>query len=211
MTPAKDVTMAARVPLDLREEAEQVVANVRERGTNHLRRDPEFDLSSVIRLAVRRFVDVELHGMPEDLANGHLFGPRTGAHRRRDRATSTAAARDVAPRSGSQRRRALEVIVAAGARGMTTDEVINYLEANRERGSRPPAVNGVARRVTDLYQAGAIEPAMMTVDDVDAGVNLQIDRAGELVPRTRTTRHGSQATVYIATAKGRAWLQEGTA
>jgi hypothetical protein len=210
MSPPRDVTMAARVPLDLRAEAEELVTKVRNAGAPGIGRDPEFDLSHVIRLGVRRLVDEELHARPRP---GRLFNPREGSSRRHDRPTSKAAALDVAPRAGSQRRRALEVIVGRGDRGATTDEVIEVLEA-----SHRVAVNGVARRVTDLLQAGAIEPLLAVLGSSGWQAHTadhriaRPPRAGEgTVPGgaevTRVTRHGSRAIVYVATAKGRQWLE----
>lgn len=179
MTPLRDTTVAARVPLDLRTDLEAVV-----------QRDREPDLTAVLRKALRRYADERLGRAPAGA--GGLFAPAQGAARRRDRSTSTQAALDVAPRTGSQRRRALEVIAAMGINGATADEVIRALEQTGQR----IAVNGVARRVTDLLQAGAIEPAPFIHDDGTPGVIA------------RRTRNGSHATVYVITAKGTAWLQE---
>lgn len=187
----RDATIAARVPLDLRQDLELLAA----------RRDT--DLTHVIRWAVRELVDRELHGMPDSLAR-RLFGPRQGTTRRHDHATSNAAARDVAPRTGSQRRRALAHIVAAGEHGATTDEVIAVLERTASVLSRrPPAVNGVARRVTDLLEAGAIEEAR-------CNGTCHHERCDGSHVLTRKTRHGSDAIVWVATDKGRSWLQENT-
>lgn len=205
MTPLRDRTIAARVPLDLREDLETIAS----RGG--------VDLTTVIRGALRGYADASL-GRDTDAAAGYraildlaaasipgrgLFGAAQGAARRRDRSTSTQAAIDVAPRTGSQRRRALAIIAAAGDKGATADEVIEVLQAAaRGAGVRGPAVNGVARRVTDLLQAGAIAPVLIeeTRSSLADGTARQ-----EL---TRPTRNGSAATVYRITSKGRAWLQE---
>lgn len=218
MTPVvEDATVAARVPTSLRQDLEAV---------RDLVGDP--DLSVTMRRLLRAGADVELkrggridlERLQADLATtpaGGLFGPRPGARRKRGRATSEQAAADVAPRSGSQRRRALEVLAHRAAHGATADEVIAELERQAvARGVRPPAVNGVARRVTDLLQAGAIEPVRF--DRVDRVVGPGFDRPvapGELVipgyaELTRRTRNGAQATVYAITAKGLEWLNADT-
>lgn len=187
MTTSDDPTMAARVPADLRDEALALV------GT------PRFpDRSSVLRIALRELVDREngrANGQP---ATG-LFAPREGTTRRHDRSTSRKAAADTAPRTGTGRRRALEVIVRAGLAGATTDEVVAMLE--RLHPGQRIAVNGVARRVTDLLEAGAIEEARCN------GTCAQRECDGSHVA-TRPTRHGSAAIVWTATDKGRRWLEE---
>lgn len=171
------VPTAARLPRDLRDDLEA------------LAKSRDVDLSTVLKMAAREYVDRELHGKP---GNGALFRPSPGAARGSDPGTSKRAAALVAPRTGSQRRRALWLIADAGQRGMTADEVIERLELEaRHAGHPPPAVNGVAKRVSELAHAGAI------VDDGDV-----IDG-----PRTRKTRHGSAALVYVATDLGRAWLR----
>lgn len=195
----RDATIAARVPVDLREDLERLVERDKRRGS-------DATLTTVIRRLLRQGADAELapavtYGL--NAADYHTLrlNHAPGRARAGDPGTSRAAARDVAPRAGSQRRRALELIAAAGHHGMTTDEVIAELEAQAIRdGRRPPAVNGVARRVTDLLQAGAITGAVDQLDGVDPVTG------SSLVPRTRPTRHGSRATVYIATAHGKTWL-----
>jgi Arc/MetJ-type ribon-helix-helix transcriptional regulator len=173
---APDSTIAARVPLEHRAELNALVE------AGHYK-----DLGALIRTATNELAARHRAG------NGNpLIGDHAGAARRSDPSTSKAAARDVAPRSGSQRRRALEVIRDAGAHGATTDEVIEVLDLSRPPGAPRPAVNGVARRVTDLLQAGAIETVPLV---------------GTSTPATRKTRHGSDALVYVVTAKGRAWLE----
>lgn len=197
-TPTNWSTIAARVPDDLRDDVRGLV------GTNGYE-----DLSQVVRKALRELVHRERTGAP--LAGG-LFDPGQGAARRHDRATSKAAALDVAPRVGSQRRRALEVITLARRAGATTDEVILELERQaRASGTRPPAVNGVARRVTDLLEAGAIEELRRPPKEDERLREVWTETAtgrdpDEPVTVTRKTRHGSQATVWVSTAKGRAWL-----
>lgn len=178
MTTIPTTTIAARVPEDLRTDLEAIAAQ------------DGVELSHVMRGALRAFADHALGRAPE--GDGGLFAPQAGTTRRHDRSTSTKAAADVAPRTGSQRRRALEVIVDAGADGATTDEVIVTLTRVAKRlGQAEPAVNGVARRVTDLVEVGAVETTMIVGTSTEA---------------TRKTRHGSDALVWVATAKGRAWL-----
>lgn len=177
-------TIAARVPLDLREGLEALAT-----------REGHGDLSTTIRRLLREGLDAELAN-----GRGRLFDARQGAARKADRPTAKRAARLVAPRAGSQRRRALEHFAAVaqwwiahpldrrpGRDGLTTDEVI----AREQALGRDVAVNGFARRVTDLLEAGAIESVVV---------------AGEYV--TRKTRHGSDAQVWRITAKGRRWLAE---
>lgn len=187
MNATRDSSIAARVPLNLRADLELIVS-----------RDGEADLSVVIRKALRRYADERLGRTPAGAAG--IFEPAQGAARRRDRSTSTAAAIDVAPRTGSQRRKVLNAYGGAGARGLTADEVMALLEAAGAR----VVVNGIARRVTDLLQAGAIEAleaAPCGHDELDAV------EAGARIYATRPTRNGSAATVYVITAKGRAWLE----
>lgn len=190
MTAGKDTTVAARVHVDLRADVERAVVV-----------NGDADLSVLVRRALRNEADRILGNGPAG-ANG-LFAPGPGAARRNDPATAKAAAAAVAPRRGSQRHRALELIAAAGDDGMTADEVIRELERIAERGGYyGPAVNGVARRVTDLLQAGAIAAKRDESVDADGG---HWHYGYPAV--TRLTRHGAQATVYVATEKGHAWLR----
>lgn len=186
MTGVRDVSIAARVPLELRADLERLAA--RDGAT-----DPAADLSRVIRRLLRAGADVELAtGKRITPGNGAagLFAPQPGKARRRDPATSKAAASRVAPRVGSQRREALELVAAAGERGATADEVIAELE--RRHPDRRIAVNGIARRVADLKEAGAIDTVLIAAD-------------GRV--RSRLTRNGAAAEVYVATPLGRAWLE----
>jgi hypothetical protein len=174
VTATQDKTIAARVPLDLRADAMTLAE-----------RDHGGDLSQVLRRALRAHVDRELGRTPA--GNAGLFAPAEGASHTGDPATSRKAARDTAPRTGSDRFRALERILVAGPRGCTADELLEADEAD----GRKPAGNGPARRVSELKAAGAIEPAYPTFDSRS--------------PLTRKTRNGSDATVYVATVKGAAW------
>lgn len=204
---APDSTIAARVPLELRAELDELVA------AGHYK-----DLGSLIRKAVRELADAHTNGH----AHGGLFDPRPGAARRTDPSTSKAAALDVAPRAGSQRGRALAIIAGHGDRGATTDQVIAELEQRAGiEGYPPPAVNGVARRVTDLLQAQAIEPLIARLGGngweattTDYRIRRPAERnegsVGNGPEVTRPTRHGARAIVYVATAKGRRWLEEVT-
>jgi hypothetical protein len=177
MTATRDSSIAARIPLDLRADLEALA------GT-----EAGHDLSAVIRRLLREGADQRLGRTPTGAA-GLLAGP--GRSRRRDPATAKAAASRVAPRAGTQRRRALEAIIRAGAHGATADEVI----ASMQSGGRDVAVNGIARRVADLKEAGAIST-----------IANPITADGD--PITRPTRHGAEAEVYVATELGRAWLAE---
>ena len=182
MTATRDATVAARVPLDLRQDLELIAKRT---GT---------DLTHVIRQFLRAGADVEL-GRAEPPVIERL-GPPTGARRRNATPTEAAAALDVAPRLNTQRRRALEHF-DDHRRGLTADEVI----ALEQAAGRRVAVNGLARRVTDLLQAGAIRELL--VGEVWVEGELVADGGAGI---TRQTRNGSQAQVYVITAKGRDWL-----
>jgi hypothetical protein len=174
-------TIAARVPADLRADLERLAA----RDVLERKPDGEPSLTPHIRRALRAYVNAELNGTA---SAGSLFAAAEGASHRGDPATSRQAARDTAPRTGTARRRALGYIVGAREHGRTADELL-LLE---HVGGHNPAGNGPARRVSELKAAGAIEPIL----DLDGQ------------PRTRKTRSGSQAIIYVATAKGRRWLRE---
>jgi hypothetical protein len=165
-----------------------------------------FDLSSGIREALHLWLRVQegkLTVLPASTvaAAAALENGTPGTARRRDPATSRKAAADVAPRIGSQRRRVLEQFARAGEEGLTTDELLAILERAHlfmhlftdpdDRPSEPPPANGVARRVTDLLDRGALEPATL---------------AGTSTPVTRPTRRGRAAQVWTITPKGRSWL-----
>lgn len=177
MTATLTVVAGARLPDDL---ADDVLTIAARDGVSE---------SDVIRIALRDYCDRELgRTLPV------LFANTAGAARRSDPATAKRAAQDVQPRTGSQRHRILELYAhAALARvadvrvGLTADEVCAALE-RQHRGH--VAVNGVAKRVSELYHAGAILP--------------HLDSDGDDV--TRKTRNGSDATVYTITTKGHAWL-----
>lgn len=191
MNATRDATVAARIPLDLRNDLEE------------LARRGGVDLSVIIRGALRGYADAAL-GHHTEAAAGHralfaagLLRGGQGAARRAAGPTERAAALGVAPRVGTARRRALELLEGAGAHGLTADEVQAGLERRAHyTGERAPAVNGTARRVTDLVQGGLARPHLIEV----TSASLADGTAGEV--RTRPTRHGAQATVYVITAAG---------
>jgi len=103
-----------------------------------------------------------------------LFDDQLGGVHRNDPLTSKAAALANFPRSGSQRRRVLRVIYAAGAAGLTAEEAA-------DRTGMPSAASGnsAAKRMSELKQGGWIESS----------------------GRTRRTRMGEQAQVMIVSDK----------
>lgn len=184
--PAHDTMLGARVTLELRHDYEELAR----------RRDLP-DLSPLIRAALRRYADEELGRIAHPPAPPRIFDPRPGAARGSDPSTSKAAAALVRPRTGTQRRRILELYYANREPGLTADECVAFLELEaRQRGTAPPAVNGVAKRVSELAQAHAIEPAVIIGP---------VGGAGDVL--TRPTRHGVEATVYRITELGTAWLR----
>lgn len=174
MTATLTVVAGARVPQDLADDV------------RHIAHHRNLSESDVVRIALREYCDRELgRTLPG------LFANTAGAARRSDPATAKRAAQDVQPRTGSQRHRILtlyahadSVAVQRGRWGMTADEVCAALERQHLPGR--VAVNGVAKRVSELYHAGAIAP---------------------IPDQTRPTRNGSDATVYTITTKGQAWLE----
>lgn len=173
-----DCTVSARVPADLRADLVKVC---------ELRGDE--DLSATIRWALRTAADQGLAGAVAD-DDPRLFYAQPGA--------TVAAVKPQAPRSGPVKppgpgtmgAGALEVIATASA-GATVDEIEQHLE--RREGRRIPT-NGLARRVTDLLQAGAITTAIAVRGDQESRVTA-----------TRITRNGRAAQVYVITDLGRAW------
>lgn len=182
-----DPTVAARVPQALRADLERLAA---ERPLGEPVHGRPSMTPHLVR-ALRQYVDRELHGHDNGTAE-RVFAPAEGASHRGDPATSRQAARDTAPRTGTARRRALGYIVDAGEHGRTADELLRLEEA----AGRKPAGNGPARRVSELKAAGAVMP------------KLERDEFGAWTPATRPTRTGSEATVYVATAKGAEWLRQ---
>ncbi len=179
----RDANLDVRVPIDLRTDLEALA--VRQGRT----------LSDVVREACRTYADHNLAGTAGLFDRADLAGPNPltyngpGSARTNDPATAKDAASMVAPRIGSQRHQAL-LLIEANPR--TTDDVIAAMQLAASRhGRRGPAVNGVARRVTDLYQAGAIEP---------------LTRDG--IVQTRPTRNNRDAIVWAITPAGRRWLAE---
>lgn len=181
MTATREAVVSARVPLDLRRELELLASQ-----------DGHGELSIVARAALREYTDRRLgrstgavDAVVDNLGASLLRGGQ-GAARRHGTATERAAALAQAPRVGSARRRVLELLEDAGARGLTADEAQRALERAAGRGNAPP-VNGTARRVTDLVQGGLATPRL---DDVDMSIT------------TRATRHGAQANVHVITPAG---------
>lgn len=176
-----DTTIAARVPLDLREDLEADVAARRARGELRPNGEP-IDLSTVVRLALRAWVDhlaSDFTGVGFRRQSGLLdANGRGGSHHRGAGQTEVRAALKQAGRAGGQRRRALECFEAAGERGLTADEVAVKLA--------PAPLHSLARRVTDLLQGGLIEPVAKHPDGI----------------WTRLTRAGAQANVYRISGAG---------
>lgn len=203
MSAPRDSTIGSRVPLDLREDLQAITAAKAAAGETRGDGEP-VDLSTTIRRGLRYYADLELGnldraaeahaalGLPTgarfaiDRTGNLLDNGRPGASRSRATPTERAAALGVAPRAGTQRRRALELFEAAGDRGLTADEVVVKLA--------PAPHNGVARRVTDLLQGELIEPRPHDDEDVR--------RRWPEIPATRLTRAGAQATVYRITGAG---------
>jgi hypothetical protein len=167
-------TISARVPVDLRTDLEELA-----------RRDGNHELTPVIRAALRQYADARLR--PAAVAGGLFENGQEGAYRRRGRTTERTAAQWVAPRIGTVRAQVLALYADAGDHGLTADDVIQHLDARARRlRVKAPAVNGTARRVTDLLQAGMIAPAL--------------DEDGH--ERVRLTRHRTPATVWQITTAG---------
>lgn len=200
MTPARDATVAARVPHDLRADLEKIAA-----------RDG-LELSLVIRRILRAGADRELNGDVTVLAGADGLFSSTGTARRRGTPTELAAALKVAPRVGTARFNALAAFELAGHRGHTPDEVCALLE--------PAPVNGTARRVTDLAQAHAIEPLRLvgaTAGPRATAANVQrpLARDEHVLENTdavvRKTRAGAWAHVYVITPLGHRLLEDARA
>lgn len=102
-----------------------------------------------------------------------LDEPREGMARRTDPETSRRAARDVKPRSGTQRGRLLAVIANSGPQGMTSEEASEAAGVSFSRSSGP--------RIAELLREGYIR---------DTG-------------QTRPGSLGSDQRVLVATDKGR--------
>lgn len=173
-------TISARVPVDLRADLEELA-----------RRDGNLELTPIIRAALRQYADARLR--PTAAAGGLFDNGQAGAYRKRGRSTERTAAEWVAPRIGTVRARVLKLYADAGDHGLTADDVIQHLDAVARRlRQKAPAVNGTARRVTDLLQAGMIEPAL--------------DEDGH--ERVRLTAHRTPATVWRITPAGEAAAAE---
>jgi hypothetical protein len=182
-----DTTIAARIPLDLRQELEDEVARRRRAGELRPSGEP-IDLSTVVRQALREHAETAAGRPPGGVLvvgrqAGLLDNSRPGSRHRDAGNTERAAALKVAARAGTQRRLALEAFEAAGDHGLTADEVAVKLA--------PRPLHSLARRVTDLLQGGLIEPHPHESEEWRG-----------VVPATRRTRAGAQATVYRITGAG---------
>jgi Arc/MetJ-type ribon-helix-helix transcriptional regulator len=178
-------TIAARVPADLAADLDRLV------GRGPAGRKPWADRSEVIRALLRTGLDHELGR--DGAGRRGLFADTTTTPKVAARSTSRKAAIHAAPRAGTNRARALELIAYAttgglerGPLGLTTDDVVAAMA--------PAPQNSIARRVTDLLQGGFVEPFL--------------DEAGE--PRTRPTRSGGRGIVWVATPAGINALRGGT-
>lgn len=197
MTPAvKDVTIAARVAPDLRADLEAVAAKLGDK-----------DLSIVIRRACAEYADKVLErgdagpgGLldPVEVAarNGLAAGPLglatlNGSPRAHVNgpATSKEAAAAAWPRANTQRRRAVELLLATDPRGMTGDELDAELGGYNGR-----------RRLSELKAGGWVEPLRVRVATRDVGT--------EFAPLRRKTRNGAYAEVYVLTAAARVRLAD---
>lgn len=194
MTPLRDVTIAARVPLDLRTDLEAVRDRLKST-------DPAIDLSRVIRRACTEFVDRELARGPGSGPGGLLSPaeanieggarrlgralgrldtePATHVH---DPATSKAAARAAWPKAGRRRRKVLDALLAAGNEGRTADELDQELDLPNY---------DAARALNEVKRAGWAE-AKRELRDTPGG---EVRRE----PVRRRTRRGNMADVYVLT------------
>lgn len=191
----RDVTIAARVPLALRTDLEAVLEELRRQG-RHKVDGGELDLSAVIRIAAGELRDRVLGGRGElltyssvetsarllpdpegDAARRLRLGSLDGkpATHRRGTETERMASHAAWPRATSQRRRALELLEAAGNDGLTGDELDVALE--RQGGG---TYDG-RRRLSELKAGGWVEAAR------------DVNRA----PIRRRTRRGQWADVYV--------------
>lgn len=182
------VTISARVSARLRD---QVTAATR----------PNENQSDTVRRLVSLGLDAERQAH-EAMAAG-------GVARNNDPPTARRAAWESTPRAGSQRAIALQHFQNAGAKGLTADDVCALMPQ--------AAVNGLARRVTDLLQGGLIEPAIY-VQGAEHGRTYILaglwGARGALKTEgpslddvssstaTRLTRHKSRANIYVITQAG---------
>lgn len=93
----------------------------------------------------------------------------------RGSATSKAAAESSRERAQRNRERVLDVLRAAGADGMTCDEIEIALDGSHQ---------AISPRVTELAKSGAIVPAM-----------------SDGKPRTRPTRSGARFKAVVYTVR----------
>lgn len=193
-----DATIAARIAPELKADLEAVRASAGDET-----------LTVTIRRLLRKAADVEL-GHPEELNAEHVphgtpLMASTVPPAIRGQTTvddhlaapmppmENPAVRDTPPRPGSQRRGALAFIADRGTEGATVDEVVHSFEAVYRAAGRKIAPASIARRVTDLAQADAIEP------------DFRADAPDK--QRVRETRQGGEAVVYVVTEKGLEWLE----
>lgn len=189
MTPLRDVTIAARVPLSLRTDLEALLAERRSIGDHRPDGGP-LDLSTVIRRACALYVDANLNGARRGTLELGALDGRPRAHRGGP-ATEQEAAEGAWPRAETQRRRALELLRDAGERGLTGDELDLELNAGVYNGRR---------RLSELKAAGWAEPARERI--------VNNDVATVSAPRRRKTRAGHWAEVYVLTPAARIRLAE---
>lgn len=200
MTATRDAVVSCRVPLDLRSDLEEVAAL-----------EGHGELSLVARAALRAYADHKLGRSP--VGASMLLGG-TGARRRTSGPTEVAAALKVAPRVGTQRRRVLELYEEVGPIGLTADAVHSCLEG-RDFVQQPivslrrhHAVNGIARRVTDLLQGGLIIEKTASGNTADRKAKTDGEGVTQEGVLTRQTRHGAQAIVYVISAAGHRALED---
>lgn len=194
MTATYGVPIAARIPQDLKDAARAAVTG----GAWE-------DLSTIVRLGTAialRLGHDEAGNALARLEKGEELLARSGTAHRLGHATERLAADRAGRRAGAARLEVLDLANRAGDHGITADEVVAEL-------GHKWAPNGLPRRVTDLVQTHALEQQMLW--PTDAVVNAQVDRNGNPAPRTRATRTGSPANVYVITDQGRAALAAGRA
>lgn len=193
MTPLRETTIAARVPLGLRTDLEALLVE-RQAAGDHRPDGGELDLSTLIRRACAAYVDVNLgasrQGPSGTLELGSLNG-RPRSHRGGP-ATERQAAEGAWPNANTQRRRALEFVRNAAEHGLTGDELDVLLDAGIYSGRR---------RLSELKLAGWVEVKRGTHTDIVTGTV-------RLYPVHRNTRAGNPAEVYVLTPAARIRLAE---
>lgn len=191
---AGESTVAARVPAEFRAEIERRVEELRAAGV-HYPDGREVDLSYVLRVGLRHYLDGDGSTVIR-LDAGRFFGEasaiqgdrlgnlnREPASHAGDPGTSRAAARNAWPRANSDRHRALDLLFAAGARGMTGDELDIELGGYNGR-----------RRLSDLKAAGYVHVKRERSKLAQA-------TGGAITNAQRKTRTGAWADVYVLSAE----------